>query len=74
MLYLLAGIAHPPIIPEVSADIERTRQTNDPRHPIPGSSGPTKVSEKLPACNLRTTRDGNNWYRIAICDAKQGYL
>jgi len=60
-LYLLAGIAPSPIRRDVSADIERTRQTNDSRHLIFNHSGPTfgllgpprrptKVSEQLHAC------------------------
>jgi len=33
-LYFLAGIAPPPIRRDVSADVKRTRQTNEPRHPM----------------------------------------
>jgi len=30
----------------------------------------TNVDLETPARVLPTSRDGNNWYRIAICDAK----
>ena len=62
-LYLLAGIAPPPIRREVSADVERTKQTKDPRHPL--------FNHQAPASRLKSRKSFLHTTEALTCSPSQ---